>query len=95
MLKKEDWTEEDGDVRASRERGEVTTCYPSLVCQSRNNKRGGVFFDLSALKAAALVNLSVIIVNIINLFSIFIIKCGRFNDLGESVMCDQSGLLSL
>ena len=94
-MKNEDWTEEDGDVPVSRERGEVTTCYPSFICQSRNNKRGEVFFDLSALKVAALVNLSVIIVNIINLFSSFIIKCECFNDLGESVMCDRSGLLSL
>ena len=94
-MKKEDGTEEDGDVPVSRERGEVTTRYPSLVCQSRNNKRGEVFFDLSALKAAVLVNSPVTNVNIINLFSSFIIKRGRFNDLGESVMCDRSGLLSL
>ena len=42
-LKKEDWTEEDGDVHVSRERGESTTRYPSLVCQSLNNKGGGGF----------------------------------------------------
>ena len=39
-----------------------------------------------------LVNYAVILVNI---FFIFIIKHGRFNDLGESVMCDKDGLLSL
>ena len=49
-------------------------------------------FDLSALKVAALVNYAVILVNI---FFIFLIKCGCFNDLGESVMCDKDGLLSL
>ena len=41
-----------------------------ISCQSRNHK-GGVFFDLSALKVAVLVyliDLSVIIVNIVNLF---------------------------
>ena len=44
-----------------------------------------------------LVNLSVIIVNIVNIFFFFsfIIKRGHFNDLGESVMCDKDGLLSL
>ena len=49
----------------------TTRCYHRLICQSRNHKGGGVFFDLSALKAAVLVdlvNLSVIIVNIVNLF---------------------------
>ena len=50
-------------------RGKATTrCY--ISCQSRNHK-GGVFFDLSALKVAVLVylmDLSVIIVNIVNLF---------------------------
>ena len=49
-------------------------------------------FDLSTLKAVALVNYAVILVNI---FFIFIIKRGHFNDLGESVMCDKDGLLSL
>ena len=42
-----------------------------ISCQSRNHKGGGVFFDLSALKVAVLVyliDLSVIIVNIVNLF---------------------------
>ena len=59
---------EDGDGPVRRERGEATTsCYPSLICQSRNHKGGG-FFDLSALKVAVLVDLSVIIVNIVNLF---------------------------
>ena len=47
---------------------------------------------MSALKVVALVNYAVILVNI---FFIFIIKQGRFNDLGESVMCDKDGLLSL
>ena len=50
-------------------RDQVTTrCYLSF--QSRNHK-GGVFFDLSALKVAVLVYLidsSVFIVNIVNLF---------------------------
>ena len=32
---------------------------------------------------------------IVNMFFIFIIKHGHFNDLGESVMCDKDGLLSL
>ena len=58
---------EEGD--GPEKRGEATThCY--LSCQSRHHK-GGVFFDLSALKAAVLVYLidsSVIIVNIVNLF---------------------------
>ena len=62
---------EDSDGPVRRERGEVTTCcYHRLICQSRNHKGGG-FFNLSALKAAVLVyliNLSVIIVNIANLF---------------------------
>ena len=70
-MKKEVGEEEDGDGPVQRERGEVTTrCYHRLVCQSRNH-RGGVFFDLSALKVAVLVylvDLSVIIVNIVNLF---------------------------
>ena len=70
-MKKEVGEEEDGDGPIRRERGEATTrCYHRLVCQSRNH-RGGVFFDLSALKAAVLVyliDLSVIIVNIVNLF---------------------------
>ena len=84
--------EEDGDGPVRRERGEATTrCYHRLICQSRNHK-GGVFFNLSALKVAVLVDLvdlSVLIVNIVNLFfSSFIIKCGCFNNLGESVMCD-------
>ena len=62
---KKDGEEDDGDGPVRRERGEVTTrCYPSLICQSRNHKGGGVFFDLSALKAAVLVDLSVIIVNL-------------------------------
>ena len=65
------WEEEDGYRPVRRERGEATTrCYHRLVCQSRNH-RGGVFFNLSALKAAVLVyliDLSVIIVNIVNLF---------------------------
>ena len=90
-MKKEVGEEEDGDGPVRRERDEVTTrCYHRLICQSRNHK-GGVFFDLSALKVAVLVylvDLSVIIVNIVNLFSSFIIKHRCFNDLGESVMCD-------
>ena len=36
--------------------------------QSRNHKGGGVCFNLSALKAVVLVNLSVIIVNLVNMF---------------------------
>ena len=68
-LKKEVGEEDDDDGPIRRERGEATTsCYPSLICQSRNHKGGGVFFDLSALKAAVLVDSSVIIVNIVNLF---------------------------
>ena len=42
-----------------------------ISCQSCNHKGGGVFFDLSTLKAVVLVyliDLSVIIVNIVNLF---------------------------
>ena len=72
----------------------MTLHYFSLVYQSCNNKRGG-FLDLSALKAAVLVNSSVITVNIINLFFSFVIKRRRFNDLGESVMCDRNSLLPL
>ena len=89
-MKKEVREEEDGDKPVRKERDEATTCYHRLICQSRNHK-GGVSFNLSALKAVVLVyliDLSVIIVNIVNLFSSFIIKRGHFNDLGESVMCD-------
>ena len=94
-MKKEVGEVDDGDVPVRRERGEATTsCYPRLICQSRNHK-GEVFFDLSTLKVAVFVDLSVIIVNIVNCFSSFIIKRGCFSDLGESVMCDRSGLLSL
>ena len=68
-MKKEVGEEDDGDGPVRRERGEATTsCYPSLICQSCNHKGGGVFFDLSTLKAVVLVDLSVIIVNIVNLF---------------------------
>ena len=57
--------------------------------------------NLFALKATALVNLSslssigcyMIIVNIVNMF--LVIKRGRFNDLGESVVCGTDGLFSL
>ena len=82
------------DPSEERERGVVTTsCYPSYLVKLTNHviiRRGG--FNLSALKAAVLVDLSVIIVN---MFSILIIKHGRFNNLGESVMGDKDGLLSL
>ena len=72
MRLKEVGEEEDGDGPVRRERGEVTTrCYHRLIFQSRYHKGGGVFFDLSALKVVVLVDLidlSVIIVNIVNLF---------------------------
>ena len=80
----------------SEERGKApTSYYPSYLVQLANHViiRGGeVFLDLSTLKVAVLVNSSVIIVH---MFSIFIIKRGCFNDLGESVMCDKDSLLSL
>ena len=55
-------------------------------------------FDLFTLKATALVNFALLsligcYVIIVNMFSV--IKRGRFNDLGESVMHGTDGLLSL
>ena len=91
------WAEKDRDGPIRRERDMATTsCYPSFSIKLTNHviiMGGG--FDLSALKVGVLVNLSVIIVNIVICFSSFIIKCGHFKDLGESVMCDKDGLLSL
>ena len=62
---------------------------------------GGGGFNLFTLKVTALVNLSslsligcyMIIINIVNMF--LVIKHGRFDNLGESVMCGTDGLLSL
>ena len=71
----------------------TSSCYSSYLIRLTNHiiiMGGG--FDLSALKAAVLVNYAVILVNI---FFIFIIKCRHFNNLEESVMCDKDGLLSL
>ena len=58
----------DLSIRKGARRPHVVTI--KISCQSGNHK-GGVFFDLSALKVAVLVyliDLSVIIVNIVNLF---------------------------
>ena len=71
----------------------TSSCYSSYLIKLTNHiiiMGGG--FDLPTLKAVVLVNYAVILVNI---FFIFIIKHGRFNDLGESVMCDKDSLLSL
>ena len=71
----------------------TSSCYSSyLIKLTYHVIIMGWDFDLSALKVAALVNYAVILVNI---SFIFIIKCGHFNDLGESVMCDKDGHLSL
>ena len=72
----------------------TSSCYSSYLIKLTNHViiMGGGGFDLSTLKVAALVNYAVILVNI---FFIFIIKRERFNNLGESVMCDKDGLLSL
>ena len=59
-------------------------------------KGGSYFFNLSTLKAAVLVSCYMIICDYTCTYvSIFVIKRGCFNDLGESVMCDRNGLLSL
>ena len=62
--------EEDRDRPVRRERDVATTsCYPSYSIKLTNNViiRGGGF-NLSTLKVAVLVNLSAIIVNIVNMF---------------------------
>ena len=56
--------EEDRDGPVRRERDVVTTsCYPSYSVKLTNHIIIRGVFNLSALKAAVLVNLSVIIVN--------------------------------
>ena len=60
------WAEDDSDRPIRRERGKaITSCYASYLVQLANHViiRGEGFFDLSALKAAVLVNSSVIIVH--------------------------------
>ena len=60
------WVEDDSDGPVRRERGVVTTsCYLSYLVKLTNHLiiRGGVFFDLSALKVVVLVDSSLIIVN--------------------------------
>ena len=93
------WTEDDRDRPKKREGHGDINCYSSClnqINQSHNDKRGGYFSDLSALKVAVLVSCYMIICDhTCTYVSIFVIKCGRFNDLGESVMCDRNGLLSL
>ena len=58
--------EDDRDGPVRRERDVATTsCYPSCLIKLTNHVtiRGGVFFDLSALKVVVLVDSSLIIVN--------------------------------
>ena len=75
------------------ERG-VTHCHSSPVVIIVVIK--GEEFDLLTLKATALVNCCIThhcYVIFVNMF--LVIKCGHFNDLGESVMCGTDLLLSL
>ena len=87
-------------MRRPEDEATLSSSLSYLVSSANHVILMGGGLDLLALKVTALVDSSLVVnqllydyVNSVNMF--FIIKPGRFNDLGESVVCGTDGLLSL